>query len=167
MAQDYLFLDKEESLRFNPQTERHGFLVYPNGDTLHYRAYEQLYYVKHVAYSTCQFLNIYVPASITEQQTDVPLFFRTYVGGYRSSAARTPSPTDATGRALKEGFVVVIPGSRGWNSTQLAAANDLRYIGCAPAALLDLKAAIRYLRYNDALIPGDATQIITDRKSVV
>ena len=39
------------------------------------------------------------------------------------------------------------------------------YTGRAPKALLDLKAAIRYLRHFDSVIPGDAEKIITDGTS--
>jgi len=68
----------------------------------------------------------------------------------------------------------VIPGSRGRNSTVVATKNDKKkgikkgqtiFTGRAPAALLDLKAAIRYLRHFDDVIPGDAEHIITDGTS--
>jgi acetyl esterase/lipase len=39
------------------------------------------------------------------------------------------------------------------------------YTGRAPAAILDLKAAIRYLRQFDDVMPGDAERIITDGTS--
>ena len=39
------------------------------------------------------------------------------------------------------------------------------YTGTAPNGLLDLKAAVRYLRYNDALIPGESELIFTDGTS--
>jgi len=39
------------------------------------------------------------------------------------------------------------------------------YTGRAPKALLDLKAAIRYLRHFDKLIPGNTEKIITDGTS--
>ena len=39
------------------------------------------------------------------------------------------------------------------------------YTGRAPKAILDLKAAIRYLRHFDKQMPGDAERIITDGTS--
>ena len=57
--------------------------------------------------------------------------------------------------ALLRGYVVAAPGARGRNSDG----------GQAPAALIDLKAAVRYLRFNDAAMPGDAGRIISDGTS--
>ena len=67
---------------------------------------------------------------------------------------------DATGRALKEGYVVVVPGTRGRNSR-----DGETYTGRASKAILDLKAAIRYLRRFDKQIPGNTERIITDGTS--
>lgn len=89
----------------------------------------------------------------------VPILLRTYVGGYMASTAKTPSATDATGRALKEGYVVCIPGSRGANSVVKRNGEEV-YTGIAPNGLLDLKAAVRYLHYNDEVMPGDANRIL-------
>ncbi len=36
-----------------------------------------------------------------------------------------------------------------------------KFIGKAPAALVDLKAAVRYLKVNDKFMPGDANKIIS------
>lgn len=77
-----------------------------------------------------------------------------------AAKAQRPKASDATGRALQEGYVVVIPGTRGRNSKQ----GDL-YTGRAPKAILDLKAAIRYLRRFDREIPGNTERIITDGTS--
>ena len=127
-----------------------------NGTKVSYTAYERLFYVTNVEDSTYQFLNVYVPDGATQQ---TPIFLRTYVGGYMASPAAQPQAGDATGRALKEGYVVVIPGTRGRNSIQTI------YTGRAPKAILDLKAAIRYLRHFDKEMPGNAERIITDGTS--
>jgi acetyl esterase/lipase len=129
----------------------------PDGAVIKYDAYEKLYYVKNVEDSTYQYMNIYVPEGATEQS---PIFLREYVGGYMAAEARQPQAEDATGRALQEGYVVVIPGVRGRNSVQ----GDV-YTGRAPKGLLDLKAAIRYLRRFDKEIPGNTERIITDGTS--
>ena len=143
------------------------------GKTICFTAYEGLFYVANVEDSTYQTLNVYVPEGATQQ---TPIFLRTYVGGYMASRAQAPQAGDATGRALEEGYVVVIPGTRGRNSTVTAdkayakAHRGVRvgqtiYTGRAPKAILDLKAAIRYLRHFDKEMPGDAEQIITDGTS--
>jgi hypothetical protein len=40
-----------------------------------------------------------------------------------------------------------------------------RFTGKAPAAIVDLKAAVRYLKYNDKLMPGNANKIISNGTS--
>ncbi|MDO4165092.1 MAG: subtype B tannase [Bacteroides sp.] len=140
-------------------------LEMPDGSTIRYRAYEHLYYVTNVEDSAYQYLNLYIPESVYESGgADVPIFFRTYVGGYRAAKAKEPSGLDASGRALQEGYVVCIPGSRG-NDSAVEDDGKKVYTGRVPAGLLDLKAAIRYLRANDARLPGNAERIITDGTS--
>jgi hypothetical protein len=63
--------------------------------------------------------------------------------------------------ALLHGYVVAAPGARGRTSIDKAG----RYIGKAPAAIVDLKAAVRFLRFNDAVMPGDAEKIISNGTS--
>ena len=154
---------KTDPLRFNPDNFTEASLVMPDGEEISYRAYEGIFYVKNVEDSVYQTLNIYVPEKLAAVER-VPILLRTYVGGYAASTAKTPSASDATGRALKEGYVVCIPGSRGSNST-ITRNGQTVYTGMAPNGLLDLKAAVRYLRYNDSLIPGDSELIFTDGTS--
>lgn len=146
-----------EGLTFDPSICTEKSLVMPDGETIAYDAYENIYFVTHVEDSTYQTLNFYVPKGANEK---TPIFLRTYVGGYMAAKACEPNANDATGRALQEGYVLCIPGSRGWNSQ----VKDT-FTGRAPADVLDLKAAIRYLRHNDATMPGDAERIITDGTS--
>ncbi len=153
----------DNSLRFDSGNYTTQSIVMPDGTTVSYKAYEGIYYVKNVEDSTYQTLNIYVPEKLA-QIPRVPILLRTYVGGYMASTAKNPSVTDATGRALQEGYVVCIPGSRGSNSTIVKDGRTV-YTGTAPNGLLDLKAAVRYLRYNDDLIPGDSELIFTDGTS--
>lgn len=134
------------------------------GKSVTYWAYEGIPYVAHIEDSTYQTLNFYVPQQSVESQT-VPIFLRTYIGGYMASKATTPSATDATGRALLEGYVVCIPGSRGANSSITTSQGETEFTGIAPNGLLDLKAAIRYLKLNDKMMAGDATKIIVDGTS--
>lgn len=149
-------------LDFNPDKYTEASIEMPDGSIVKYRGYEGIYYVRNVEDPKYQTLNIYIPETIRENS---PIFLRTYVGGYMAATAKTPSPSDATGRALKEGYVVCIPGSRGSNSTITTESGETVYTGTAPNGLLDLKAAIRYLKYNDAKIPGDSKHIVTDGTS--
>jgi hypothetical protein len=62
------------------------------------------------------------------------------------------------------GFTCVSPGCRGRNCEWPEGdprAKDGKYYGKAPAAMVDLKAAVRYLRHNRDLIPGDVEHIVT------
>ena len=145
------------SLSFNPASGKAASITLPTGQTVNYTAYERLYFVSNVEDSTFQYMNIFVPEGATQK---TPIFLRTYVGGYMASEAAQPQAGDASGRALAEGYVIAIPGSRGRNSK----VGDT-WTGRAPAAILDLKAAIRYLRHFDKEMLGDAEKIITDGTS--
>ena len=102
-----------EGLVFDPSSGKAGSIELPTGETVNYTAYEKLYFVTNVEYPTYQYMNVYVPEGATQR---TPIFLRTYVGGYMASEAAAPQAGDASGRALAEGYVVVIPGSRGRNS---------------------------------------------------
>ncbi|WP_406466323.1 Tat pathway signal sequence domain protein [Streptomyces sp. NBC_00111] len=63
--------------------------------------------------------------------------------------------------ALAAGYVVVEPGARGRTLTDA----DGTFYGTAPAAIVDLKAAVRYVRFNKGRIPGDTDRIVTSGTS--
>ena len=152
-----------DKLVFDPTNGKQATLTMPSGENIAYTAYENIFYVTNIEDSVYQTLNIYVPQTL-KSGNSTPIFLRTYIGGYMATTAKSPSASDATGRALKEGYVVCIPGSRGANST-ITRDGETIYTGIAPNGLLDLKAAIRYLRYNDDVIPGSAEHIIIDGTS--
>jgi hypothetical protein len=77
--------------------------------------------------------------------------------GLGSSMSSYYTSYDDGEMALANGYVVVEPGCRGRDLTW----RDGRYYGKAPAMIVDLKAAIRYLRYNKGRIPGNTDWIIT------
>lgn len=95
------------------------------------------------------------------------LYFLVNNGGWWASPVATTitegakfvstSDTDNVGAALKAGYVFVNVGTR---SRGGAVAEDGRFTGKAPAPVVDAKAAIRYLRLNDALMPGSAERIV-------
>ena len=63
--------------------------------------------------------------------------------------------------ALAAGCVVVEPGARGRTLVN----SEGIYYGVAPAAIIDLKAAVRYVRANQGRIPGNTDQIISSGTS--
>lgn len=68
---------------------------------------------------------------------------------------------EAGATALSKGYIVAMPGARGRTTQD----ENGQYTGKAPAAIVDLKAAVRYLRYNDKIMPGDAEKIISNGTS--
>ncbi|MGN7871341.1 subtype B tannase [Paracoccus sp. 22332] len=66
------------------------------------------------------------------------------------------SDTDAIGKALSEGYVIASVGTR----SRGAIADDGSYVGKAPSVVVDAKAAIRYLKLNNDVIPGSSDRIV-------
>ena len=112
-----------------------------------------------------QKMSIYVPSTaVNDQVTAIimavnnsgwaahPLATSIVDGGtYASDSNR-----DKVGAALDAGYIFVDVGTRSRGLT----ATDGTYPGKAPAVVVDAKAAIRYLRLNDALIPGSSERIV-------
>jgi len=146
-----------DSLSFDSAAGDDMTLSLPDGRVVEFTAYEDIYYVSDVTDSLHQSMNIYVPV---DAAPDSPILFRTYFGGYMACSAARPQEGDATGRALAEGYVVVIPGCRGRTDRY-----EKLFTDGATASICDLKAAVRYLRHFDDLIPGDSEKIITDGAS--
>jgi hypothetical protein len=63
--------------------------------------------------------------------------------------------------ALSKGYIVASPGARG----RILKDSNGNFTGKAPAGIVDLKAAVRYLKYNDKGMPGDANKIISNGTS--
>ncbi|MET7484947.1 subtype B tannase [Streptomyces sp. NPDC005538] len=79
-----------------------------------------------------------------------------------ASASATPEPGGGGAAAMPKmallaGYVVVEPGARGRSLTNTAG----EYYGTAPAAIVDLKAAVRYIRSNKGRIPGNTDRIVS------
>ena len=76
------------------------------------------------------------------------------------------SDTDKIGAALARGFVYINVASRSRGATAPDGAySDGIYQGKAPAAIVDAKAAVRYLRLNDGVMFGSANRIIVNGTS--
>ncbi|MFH8801020.1 subtype B tannase [Streptomyces sp. NPDC017936] len=115
-----------------------------------------------------QSMNVFVPESAFGDQR-TPLYFAVNNSGWKASYLRA-SVTDGTsynsstsnvGAALKAGYVFVDVANR---SRGLVGA-DGSSPGKAPAAVVDAKAAVRYLRLNDATMPGSAERIVINGTS--
>ena len=145
-----------------------------NGKTITYRAYENIVYVKNPVDVNYQTINIYIPEEYFKGQSigkynekTAPLFFPNSVGGYMPGAAGKPEIDKRTGKenaslvALSRGCIVAAPGARGRTLKD----EQGNYTGKAPAAIVDLKAAVRYLRSNDKNMPGNAERIISNGTS--
>lgn len=112
-----------------------------------------------------QTMIVSVPENMTSDQKTA-LYFLVNNGGWFASPVATTvtegatfsstSDTDNVGAALKAGYVMINVGTR----SRGARAADGSWMGKAPAPVVDAKAAIRYLRLNDSLMPGSAERII-------
>ena len=154
-----------------------------------YRSYLHIPYVANPFDKDYQSMNVLVPVKVDEVDVDAsnaPILFNIGVGGYmsvnnmrggfgggmaaprdRGNMAGGPGGPGGPGGsnnlsgktdlALAAGFVVVSPGCRGRDNK----APDGTYYGKAPAAIVDLKAAVRYIRHNKGVIPGNVEWIFS------
>lgn len=149
------------------------------GQTIRVRAYEGIPTVTAPVEPDYQALNLYVPEAYFQGGSiggftahTAPIFLPNAVGGYMPAKPGTlvkhmpgppgkaPAPA-ASAIALTRGFVVAAPGARG----RTLQAADGRWTGKAPAAIVDLKAAVRWLRYNANRLPGNVERIISNGTS--
>lgn len=178
------YADTTTSLKFNTSKYTVKSLTI-NGQTIKYRAFEKIVYVKNPIDTKYQCMNFYVPESYYSGKTiggytvkTAPIFLPNEVGGYMPAEPGTPeqkrmgppmAPVGATGQsapnaiftALSKGYVVAAPGARGRTTQDQKG----QYTGKAPAGIVDLKAAVRYLHYNDKTMPGNAERIISNGTS--
>jgi hypothetical protein len=84
-----------------------------------------------------------------------PIIYQNTIDGYRQGDSfnlgdqRKGGP-GTFGSYLDSGYIAVSIGARG---------QDSEVDGTAPAAIVDLKAGVRYLKANDAVLPGDSNKI--------
>lgn len=156
-----------------------------------FRSFRHIPYVAKPVDRNYQSLDVSVPIQVDGKSIDAsqaPILFVIGVGGYMSvnnagsgagsqgmaGPAGQPAgmpqgqrPAGAPGGgsgissrqdlALASGYVIVTPGCRGRDNK----ASDGTYYGKAPAAIVDLKAAVRYIRHNKGLIPGNTDMIVS------
>lgn len=83
-----------------------------------------------------------------------------YVGMAPFSVAGLSTRSTQKGWVLEminQGFVVCMAGERGKQTTT----EDGSVIGRGPIAISDLKAGVRFLKHNSAVIPGDTNRIVS------
>ncbi|MEU9284093.1 subtype B tannase [Streptomyces sp. NPDC048275] len=165
---------KDSSLVFDPDAYTELTIsIKDTAGTAHevvYHFYKVASYVANPVNATYQSLNVSVPVKIDGTAVDAsgaPILFANQVGGYMpSSVANATGVGGAMGPAgtlsrqqlaLAAGYVVVEPGARGRSLVDSSGT----YYGTAPAAIVDLKAAVRYVKFNKGRIPGDVNRIVS------
>lgn len=89
-----------------------------------------------------------------------PIVFPVNTAGYSAQAAPTSYSYDGVSEYLEAGFVYVYAGMRG-RDNGYDDSNNLTYSGGAPWGVTDLKAAVRYYRFNQSSLPGNTERIFT------
>ena len=82
-----------------------------------------------------------------------PTVFPVNTPGYSAQKPPTEYSYDSIKAYMEAGFIYVHAGLRGKDS------NSQTYSGNAPWGVTDLKAAVRYRRYNAFSVPGDAAKV--------
>ena len=167
---------QEFSIDFDPgdYTKR---TMNANGETVTFRAYENLVYVRKPYDPESQMLSVYIPEAYFNGGTvngftakTAPIFMPNGVGGYMPGKIEEPLEESRYGGAnaalyaLSNGYVVVSPAVRG---RSLKHKNGYE-TGKAPALIVDYKAAVRFVRHNRKAgrIPaGDTEKIISSGTS--
>ncbi|MCD8127446.1 MAG: hypothetical protein LUD82_08415 [Clostridiales bacterium] len=134
-----------------------------DGAEILYRLYAEVPYVSKPNAPHLQVMNVYVPEEALEKG-GAPILLSQLTGGMGEAEPNTVE-TDRYGyilRGLKEGYVVASPGARGRETVV-----DSVYVGRGdlPMSIVDLKAAVAYLRYNEEALRCDAERIIFDGTS--
>lgn len=146
-----------------------------DGITIRFRAWRNLPYVDRPMDPEYQQMNIFAPEAYYEGKSvngydinSAPVFMPNTVGGYMPGQAGEPGlrpfgppVPNSIFRALAHGYVAAAPALRG----RTLKAADGAFTGKAPACIVDYKAAVRFLRFFAADLPGDQNKIITNGTS--
>jgi hypothetical protein len=139
---------------------------------------ENVSYVAHPVNTAYQNMSIFVPAAYMKSDANGKVVFTdAIVNGYNVNTAPILYLCEAPGysewkaganadtQAIKSGFIAVNPGHRGKGTSTTNSAGQKYYDGKSPWCLIDLKAGIRYLRFNDKFLPGNSEMIVTSASS--
>jgi BD-FAE len=175
-----------DPLRFpvDGYTEKTITVITSSGEVeVTYRLYKHIIYVANPVDAEFQSLNVKIPIKTDGKDVDAtnaPILFDINVPGYLAYVAGIgpksrptggpqgpagmsrppgdgPSPVVDPGLVLAAGYVLVESGCRGRDNQ----ATDGTYYGKAPAAIVDLKSAVRYIRHNKVAFPGNPDWIIS------
>ncbi len=121
-----------------------------------YYSLKNVVYCTNVVNSSYQYMNIYVPGAFIDGAEwggydfdTAPIIIENNCAGWNSSTPSTSPNTDY----LDAGFVYISVGARSRDAADGT--------GKMPAPVVDQKAAVRYLRLNSAVIPGDTDKIFS------
>lgn len=126
---------------------------------------EDILYTAKATVPKFQRLSIFVPKKLlnadgtfpTEAKT-VPVVFENNSAGYMQMPhVWLDGPRCYAQQYLDHGLIYVTCGCRGRESRD----EDGKLVGKAPASLVDLKTALRFLRHNRAILPGNWDRIIS------
>ena len=159
------------------------------GRTIRYRAFRNIRYCLYPA-DEIQKMNIFVPEAYYHNESigiynkhNAIYFMPNTVGGYMPGPSEEPGIEKRHERlnslflALEHGYIAVSAGVRGRTSGKKAVEffegsvmgalgkETGKMCGRAPAFIVDLKAAVRFLRHNKDLLPGDTDKIVTNGTS--
>ena len=133
---------------------------------------EDILYASKATTPKFQRLSIYVPAPYMKEggfinesgalgkytATTAPILFANNSAGYMQMPHTwLGGPRDDSAQFLSRGIIYVTAGSRGRESRD----QDGVLCGKSPWTLIDLKTAIRFLRHNKTVLPGDWNKIIS------
>ena len=118
-----------------------------------------------------QVANIYVPGAYMDESgaltgkvvngynaATAPIILANDIGGY---AQAKPTSVSRCAEYISRGYVVVCPGVRGRDTVS----DDGTHAGLFAAGITDLKAVVRFLKYNDDVMAGDAGCIVSAGRS--
>ncbi len=137
-----------------------------------FRAYRNIPYVKKPKAPHLQVLCIFIPQAYTEggsingyTKDTAPIFFPNAIGSYSESLpcepmVREDGTFNTEAKALERGYVVISAGARGRQTV-----TEGVFTGKAPAFIVDMKAAIRFIRSIGDKICGDTDRIISNGTS--
>ena len=143
------------------------------GEEVNFKVYNVVYVTdpKVVAYEV---MKIYVPETATQAS---PVFFPLTTGAHNHADTNAPFDVDesninnpssgtvciggmeAASYLMSKGWVVATAAARGLDTFLEEDGVTIR-AGVAPNCITDFKAAIRYLKYNDEILPGDSNKIV-------
>ena len=168
--------EKEISINSKLKFDKNNYLIKEasiNGKNIKDCSFENIIYVGKPVDIAYQSMNVYIPEEYFKNESigkynseTAPIFLPNSVGGYMPGKIEKPdlkkdgSPNSIL-YALSKGYVVVSPALRGRTLTD----KEGLYTGKAPAGIVDLKAVVRYLHYNDKDMPGNAEKIISNGTS--